>query len=71
MTAEGDMLASGAPFSENELACTGADIMEWIGEPASPRIGRIKHAMLLHCAVRPKDNTNERLKKLAADMAKM
>lgn len=62
------MKADGAPFSESDLACTGADIMEWTGEPASPRIGRIKHAMLLHCAVRPKDNTREKLKMLARDM---
>ena len=63
-----EMEESGAPFSEAELACTGADIMQWTGEPASPRIGRIKHAMLLHCACRPQDNTKERLKKLVNDM---
>ena len=63
------MILEGAPFSENDLACTGADIMEWLGEPASPKIGKIKHAMLLHCACKPGDNTYERLKKLAKDMA--
>ena len=62
------MIAENAPFSENDLACTGADIMRWTGEPASPKIGKIKHAMLLHCACRPKDNISERLEKLARDV---
>jgi len=63
-----EMITEGAPFSEEELACTGADIMEWTGEPPSQKIGRIKHAMLLHCACRPRDNIAERLKILAIDL---
>ena len=62
-----DMEREGAPFSEAELNCTGADIMEWLGLPPGPRIGEIKRALLAHCAVRPKDNTPERLKKAAKD----
>ena len=63
-----EMQAKGTPFSENELACTGRDIMEWLNEPPSPRIGEIKAALLAHCAVRPQDNTREKLKKTALDM---
>ena len=62
------MQTDGAPFSESELMCTGADIMEWTGEHPSPKIGKIKHALLMHCACRPRDNTPERLKKLANDV---
>ena len=65
------MTAEGAPFSENDLACTGADIMRWTGEPASPKIGRIKHALLLHCACKPRDNNSEKLERLAKDMKNM
>ena len=57
------------PFSENELACTGKDIMDWLGIAPSPEVGRIKAALLEHCAVRPQDNTPERLYKLAFDIA--
>ncbi len=66
-----EMQAQGAPFSEDELACTGADIMEWLNEPPSKKIGKIKHAMLLHCACRPQDNTKEKLNKLVNDMKNM
>ena len=64
-----EMLESGAPFSEDELNCTGRDIMEWTGEPPSPRIGEIKRALFMHCAVRPGDNEREKLKKLVRDIA--
>ncbi|MBO4562864.1 MAG: CCA tRNA nucleotidyltransferase [Clostridia bacterium] len=63
-----EMEESGAPFSENDLACTGRDIMEWTGLAPGPRIGEIKTALLLHCAARPKDNTPERLKRIARDI---
>ena len=63
-----DMEREGAPFSEAELNCTGADIMEWLGLPPGPRIGEIKSRLLAHCAVKPKDNTKEALKRLARDM---
>ncbi|MEG1893916.1 MAG: HD domain-containing protein [Clostridia bacterium] len=62
------MKAQGAPFCEDELKCTGADIMQWLSLPSSPRIGEIKRAMLLHCAQKPQDNVPEKLKKLARDM---
>ena len=65
-----DMQAQGAPFSEAQLNCTGAQLMAWTGLPASPRIGELKAELFLHCARRPKDNTPERLRVLAVERAK-
>jgi len=55
------MEAEGVPFSENELAITGKDIMEALRLPPGPEVGRIKEKLFLHCAVKPRDNTRERL----------
>lgn len=63
------MEAAHTPFSESELACTGQDIMEWLQLPPSPEIGRIKAALLAHCAVHPQDNDPARLRRLAQDAA--
>lgn len=41
---------------------------ELLSLPASPAVGKIKAALLAHCAVYPADNTPARLKKLACDM---
>jgi tRNA nucleotidyltransferase/poly(A) polymerase len=62
-----DMQAQGAPFSENELAVSGADIMKELGIPAGERVGRIKRQLLLYCAVRPAHNRPEVLKKRMHD----
>ena len=62
-----EMEKANAPFTENELACTGLDIAEWLGIPPGPRIGEIKRALLLHCACKPRDNTRERLRALTMD----
>ena len=51
-----DMQREGAPFSESELAVSGADIMEELDLPAGGRVGRIKRQLLLHCAVHSEDN---------------
>ena len=64
------MKAEGAPFSQSELCCTGADIQRWLSLPPGERIGEIKQRLFLHCARKPQDNTQERLKKLAKDMMK-
>ena len=64
----GDMERCGAPFSERELNCTGADIMRWLDLPPGPKVGEIKAALLAHCAVKPQDNTGEKLRRLAKDM---
>ena len=58
------------PFNESALAVTGRDLMEALSLPPSPEIGRIKAALLEHCAVRPQDNTREKLLKLARDAHK-
>ncbi|MBQ3938874.1 MAG: CCA tRNA nucleotidyltransferase [Clostridia bacterium] len=62
-----DMKRENAPFSENELNCSGADIIEWLGIPPGPAVADIKRRMLAHCAVHPRDNTRERLQKLVTD----
>ncbi len=62
-----EMIEKNTPFSEGELAVTGGEIMEALALPPSPKIGEIKKALLMHCAVRPKDNTKERLLALARD----
>lgn len=64
------MQSSGTPFSENALNCTGDDIMRWLGIEAGTEVGRIKHALLLHCGVIPQDNTPERLESAAKSMAR-
>ena len=64
-----EMEAKNTPFSETELACTGRDIMEWLSLPPGPKVGEIKKALLVHCAVRPQDNTRERLHAIARDLA--
>lgn len=53
------------PFSEEELACTGNDIMSWLGIGPGPAVGEVKRRLFLHCAWDPKSNTPERLKRLA------
>ena len=62
------MKKDGAPFSESELQCTGRDLMEWLNLPPGEQIGAIKRQLLLHCARHPKDNTPERLKRIATGM---
>ena len=63
-----EMEEKNTPFSESELAVTGREIMDALSLPPSPKIGEIKKALLKHCAVRPKDNTRERLIGVARDI---
>ena len=55
------MQSERAPFSESELAVSGADIMRELGLSAGERIGKIKHALLMRCAVHPEENNREAL----------
>ena len=64
-----DMIDARVPFSEGELAVTGKDIMEELGIPAGERIGKIKHALLLRCAVHPEENNREALLRRMHDYA--
>lgn len=62
-----EMQKEHAPFSESELCVSGSDIMKELGIPAGERVGRVKRLLLLHCAVHPKDNRPEVLKKRMHD----
>lgn len=62
------MAEQGVPFTEKELNCSGADIMQWLGIEPGPKVAEIKKRLLAHCAVRPKDNTEEGLKRAARGM---
>ena len=64
-----EMLEKNTPFSEDALNLSGAEIMAATGLPPSPRIGEIKRALFLHCAVRPQDNNKEKLSRIARDAA--
>ncbi len=63
------MLSEHAPFSENELAVTGADIMKELGLLPGERVGRIKRQLLLHCAVHPQENRRDALLRRMHDYA--
>ena len=56
-----------APFSESELKVTGEDIMRELGIKAGERVGKIKHALLLRCAVHPEENERSALLKRMHD----
>lgn len=58
------MKAERAPFASNALNIRGDEIMAVLNLPPSRKIGEIKHSLWMHCAVKPHDNTNERLKRL-------
>lgn len=64
-----DMEAEGAPFTPNDLKLNGKEIEEIIGPGPLQRIGRVKEQLWMHCAVKPRDNVPERLKKLAKSYA--
>ena len=57
-----------APFSERELLVSGEDIMRELGLKSGERIGKIKHALLLRCAVHPEENERGILLQRAHDM---
>ncbi|MDD4074862.1 MAG: HD domain-containing protein [Eubacteriales bacterium] len=65
-----EMRQQHAPFGENELDCTGEDIMAWLSLKPSKRVGELKRALLLHCAKKPADNKKEKLQRLCQDMKK-
>lgn len=59
------MKADGTPFSERELAVTGRELMAETGLPEGEALGRLMHALFLHCLKRPQDNEKEVLLRLA------
>lgn len=56
------------PWSLEELACTGADIMTWLNIGPSPRVGEVKQLLYEHCVRCPKDNNKKTLQKLVGGM---
>lgn len=56
------------PWSADELNCTGADIMEWLGIGPSPRVGEVKRRLFEHCVRYPRDNKKEVLRALSRGM---
>ena len=63
-----EMERRGVPFTENELAVSGRDIMTALNLPAGPKVGSVKRGLLLHCARVPEDNKREVLLKIARDL---
>ncbi len=61
------MLETDTPFSESELNVSGEDIMRELGLPPGSDVGRIKHRLLLRCAVHPEENRRETLLKRMHD----
>lgn len=59
------MKEQNAPFSLNELNCTGEDIMQWLNIGPSEKVGEVKLALLRHCARAPQDNTQKKLQQIA------
>ncbi len=57
------MIGSSTPFSENELNITGQEIAD-LGF-SGKKIGEVKRALWMHCAVYPAENENKRLLRLA------
>lgn len=62
------MEKEGVPFSEKELDVTGEDIISALKITPSPKVGRIKRSLLIHCASHPTHNKREILLKIARDM---
>ncbi len=60
------MKKEGAPLTLKELALSGKELLE-LGIPA-PHVSQVLQALLLHAACNPKDNTKERLLRLAPHM---
>lgn len=58
------MITDHVPLSVNEIKINGSEIAHIIGEKPSPRIGKIKHALWMHCIQKPNDNNFQTLRRL-------
>jgi tRNA nucleotidyltransferase/poly(A) polymerase len=56
------------PWSLDELACTGTDIMTWLNIGPSPRVGEVKQLLYEHCVRYPRDNNKKTLQKMVGGM---
>ncbi len=61
------MLSENVPWTTDELALSGKEIMEALGLTPSPAVSALKTKLLLHCASHPRDNTRARLLKRLSD----
>lgn len=61
------MRSDGCPWTAEELAVSGREILETTGLPPSPAVAELKKRLLLHCACRPADNRSDRLKRILKD----
>ncbi len=63
-----DMLADGCPWSYDELAITGQQIMDELHLAPSREVAGLKRRLFLHCVCHPADNSPERLLRLLHEM---
>lgn len=56
-----EMLAQNAPFSVNDLAVSGRDIMETLKIPPGPEIAKIQYSLLKYCLKSPAHNNRATL----------
>lgn len=61
------MQSDGCPWSADELAVSGAELMQALHLAPSHEIAELKNRLLLHCVCHPQDNTKERLLRIARD----
>ena len=62
------MLSDGCPWSADELALSGSELMEALKLSPSREIALIKEKLLLHCVCHPLDNRPEKLLQIARDI---
>ena len=61
----GEMRAQAVPFTQEELAIDGRDLMEALGRAPGPWLGALKEALHQHCIQHPQDNRRDKLLRLA------
>lgn len=59
-----DMERRNTPFTVQQLAVSGEDVIRRTGLAPSPDVGRVLDALWRHCLVHPEDNTAEKLTEL-------
>ena len=63
-----DMLEKGCPWSSDDLALTGRELMDALGLPPSPEVAKLKEKLLFHCVCHPGDNRPDKLLRIARDI---
>ena len=62
------MLEKGCPWSSDDLALTGRELMDALDLPPSPEVAKLKEKLLLHCVCHPGDNRPDKLLRIARDI---